>query len=194
MKIRRLEQKDLKYANKLRNEYLDFLRQEIPHNLEQQIKWFESTNDIYWIIEDFEVETFQHDGDSMPLYEIKNTVRKGIIGLTSINLKDRKAELSLITENYLDDKIANFGLGIIEKYAFEKLSLHKLYITVYQFDEKKNEYFDNRYKKEFIIRDDVFYKGKFFEHYYYSLLEDEWKNNEKIQEEKEYWNNFIDDC
>jgi hypothetical protein len=80
----------------------------------------------------------------------------------------------LITENYLEKSIADFALDEIEKYCFTKLSLNKIFITAYKFDEKKNEYFSKRYKKEYTLKDNVFYGGKFYDEYGYVLYAKEY--------------------
>ena len=164
MNIRRLEKQDLEYANELRNKYIDFLRQVYPHNLKQQETWFNITSDIYWVVYEY-IEGYLSKDD----YDLLC-----IIGLTNVNLKDKNAELSLITQDYLIKEYADFALDFVEKYAFEKLSLNKLYITVFEWDEKKIEYFKNRYTLECFLREDVMYKGKYYNHYYFSKLAKEY--------------------
>lgn len=172
MQIRRLEKTDLEYANNLRNKYIDLIRQTYPHNMKQQEEWF-NTNPLYWVIskENGEKHRFEWSDNLVLKYKDFDIFEpKGIIGLTNIDLVNRKAELSLITEDYLIKEYADFAFNFIEKFAFEKLSLHKLFITVYEFDEKKNEYFSERYTKEFEIKDNVFYKNRFWKENYYSKI------------------------
>jgi len=168
MQLIRLEKEHLSYANELRNKYIKFIRQPYPHNLKQQEDWFNSTKDLYWIIEDeFALELMDN-------YKVE---KKGIIGLTNIDLINKKAELSLITKDYLIKEYADFALEEIEKYCFRKLSLNKIFITAFDFDDKKNEYFSKRYKKEYILKENVFYDGKFFDEYGYVLYANDWRVN-----------------
>jgi len=163
MQLIRLENIHLEYANNLRNKYLKYLRQPFPHNLIQQEAWLNNTKDIYWVIED--------------VLKIKDCYKyepnlKGIIGLTNIDLVNRKAELSLITEDYLIEKYADFALDFVEEYFFTKLNGHKLFITAYEFDQNKNDYFSKRYKKEYDMIDNVCHNGIFYnEISYYKLNE-----------------------
>ena len=167
MQLVRLEKHHLEYANELRNKYIDFIRQPYPHNLEDQIKWYEKTNDIYWIIED-DIMCAEAEERSYDHYMF------GIIGLTNIDLLHRKAELSLITEGYLIKQYADFAMDEVEQYAFEKLNLNKLFLTVFEWDIKKMKYFSDRYTKECFLREDVMHKGKFYNHYYFSKLAKEY--------------------
>ena len=136
MELRRIELTDLYYANNLRNSYIDYIRQPYHHNLKQQEEWYNNTKDLYWIIE--------KDLDDI-----------GIIGLTNIDMFNRKAELSLITQNYLEKEIADFALKEIEGYCFNKLSLNKIFITAFNFDKKKNDYFSERYNLDYTIKNNV---------------------------------------
>ncbi len=165
MQLKRLDQTDLQYANELRNKYIDWIRQPYSHNLKQQEDWFNKTRDCYWVINDI-VKINDN-------YKYEPNL-KGIIGLTNIDMFNRKAELSLITEDYLIPKYADFALDEIEKYCFIKLSLNKIFITAYSFDEKKNDYFNKRYKKEYTLKENVFYGGKFYDEYGYVLYAKEY--------------------
>lgn len=155
--IKRLEFEDLKPIIYIRNQYLKYLRQYKPLNIAEQYKWYENTRDIYFSI------FYEHKNDPI-----------GAVGLTSLDYINRKAEISLITENYLIKEYADAGMDFIEELAFNKLNMHKLYITVYSFDDKKNEYFIDRYIREYTIRDDVYYGGEYYGHHYYSLLDKEY--------------------
>ena len=147
-----------KYFNEiisLRNSYIIYLRQDYYLNELKENKWYSLTKDQYFVI----------------LYNKKIV---GCVGITCLDMIHRKAELSLITKDYLIKEYADFALDFVEKYAFEKLSLNKLYITVFEWDEKKIEYFKNRYTLECFLREDVMYKGKYYNHYYFSKLAKEY--------------------
>ena len=167
MIIKRLEKEDLQKIKDIRNQYLMYLRQSVELNQLDQERWYESTNDRYFSIFD-EKEPYNGYGVSQ-----ENLV--GAVGITNIDLVSRKAELSLITENYADPIYAQSGLEYIMKYSFEDLNLHKLYITIYEYDYKKIELFENnRFFKEATLREDVLYDRKYWGHHYYSLLSREY--------------------
>lgn len=140
----------------LRNKYIDYLRQPFPLKVIDQCKWEENTRDIYFI--------------SLEPIELYKERFKGVAGLTNIDLVNRKAELSLITLDYLQKDIADELLDFIENYAFNKLSLHKLFITAYDFDIDKNQYFKDRYKYQYTMHDNVFYDGSYYDEHCYSLF------------------------
>lgn len=153
MEIIFLEKEHLNYANDLRNKYIEFIRQPYPHNFKDQLNWFENTKDLYWIIK-------------------KDYNFCGIIGLTNIDLINRKAELSLITRNYFEKEIADFALKYVLNYANTKLNLHKIFITAFEYDKKKNEYFNKKFNLEYEMIDNVFYNNKFYKEICYSIIKD----------------------
>lgn len=161
MELIRLEKEHLSYANNLRNQYIKYIRQPFPHNLIQQEKWLENTSDVYWVIKT------NGDKDWTPSCEKEIA---GVIGLTNVDLVNRKAELSLITEDYLIKEYADFALDFVENYFFEKLNGHKLFITAYEFDHKKNKYFSKRYKKEYEMADNVCWDNIFYKEICYSKI------------------------
>ena len=120
MQLIRLEKYHLEYANELRNKHIELIRQPYPHNSEDQLKWYENTKDIYWIIySDADIPDYENSSSKNKKY-ISIPIHVGIIGLTSIDLLHKKAELSLITEDYLIKQYADFAMDEVEKYAFEK--------------------------------------------------------------------------
>lgn len=136
----------------LRNQYIDYLRQPFFLNEINQENWFVNTKDQYFTI-------------------LRDNKFVGCIGICGLDLINRKAELSLITENYLDVRIADFALDFIENYFFTKLSGHKLFITAFEFDGKKRDYFSNRYGNyKFAMEDNVFFQGKFWHEFYYCKI------------------------
>jgi RimJ/RimL family protein N-acetyltransferase len=146
----------------LRNEYIDYLRQPYFLNEASQNNWYENTKDQYFVIVN-NVDFF-HDDHFL-----------GCVGITNLDLVNRKAELSLITIDYLKNDIADFALDFVERYVFEKLNLRKLFITAFDFDEKKKEYFNNRYGCKLSIFDNVYFKDVFWQENYYSILDYEWE-------------------
>lgn len=159
--LRPVERKDFDYLIELRNYFIDNLRQPYFLNEVSQDNWFTTTNDQYFIILD----------DTSLIHE-----KVGCVGLTQLDLVNRKSEISLITNGYLHKEIANFALNELERYFFNKLSGHKLFVTVFEFDKFKMNYFSDRYKGyQFVIPDNVFYKGKYWDEYYFCILEDEWR-------------------
>lgn len=171
--IKPLEYEDLKPIAEIRNQYIQFLRQSTPLNMEDQENWFSTTKDAYFSILDITEPTIPVDVVHRQVH--KDIKLIGAVGATNIDMVHHKAEISMITEDYLIKEYADIGMDYIEKLAFEKLNLHKLFLTVYEWDEKKMEYFSDRYTQECYLREDVMYQGQFWKHYYFSLLENEWK-------------------
>ena len=154
MEFERVKLEDLEKINRLRNKYIEYIRQWKPQTIEDQIKWFNTTNDIYF--------TAKSNGGTF----------YGVAGLTNIDLINRKAELSLITEEYLKTNIADYLLDNLEKYAFTKLNLHKIFITAYNFDYKKIKYFRDRYIYSHTYKDNVINNNVFHDEHYFYITKD----------------------
>ena len=166
IKIKRLQKEDLKPIMEIRNKWIKYLRQPYALNMQDQERWYLQTGDLYYSI---------IKKDSTPITNEYIYDLKGAVGLTNIDYINKKGELSLITEDYLIENYAQEGLKHILKVAFDDLNLHKIFITIYSYDNMKIDFFEkNKFLKEFKIRDDVFYQGKYYNHYYYSLLDSEY--------------------
>ena len=95
IKIIRLEKHHLKRIKTIRNSNIQYLRQWKYLNMLEQEKWFnENKNDIYFT-----------------LFDKSKIV--GAIGLTYIDYISRLSEVSLITEDYIDDKYAKYGVNFL---------------------------------------------------------------------------------
>lgn len=162
IKIKRLEKEHLKDINNIRNMYLEFIRQYKEHNNEDQEDWFYDTKDIYFVI-------LESDRDQRV---------KGAVGLTNIDMYSRKAEISLITEGYIEDEYAQKGLDYILNYGFNYIGLYKIFVTIFEYDKKKTEFIKkNGWGYDGSIRDDIYFRGKWHKTIYYSLLYKEYKFN-----------------
>ncbi|MGG6231418.1 GNAT family N-acetyltransferase [Tenacibaculum sp. SDUM215027] len=90
----------------------------------------------------------------------------GYGGLVHLNWIDKNAEISFIMDTSLEYKSFNFHwktyLGLIEKIAFEELSLHKIF--TYAFDLRPHLYValeESGYTKEAVLKEHCFYNNEF---------------------------------
>jgi|TARA_B110000211_G_C13965472_1_gene502546 RimJ/RimL family protein N-acetyltransferase len=142
---------------KWRNEQMYHLRQAEPLTIENQENYFNNTVSIL----------FEQEQPQQILFSyLRDDVCIGYGGLVHINWIDRNSEISFIINTKLEEQEFHLHwttyLSLIEKLAFEKLDLHKLY--VYAFDLRphlyevlrKSNYFKDATLKDHCCFDDVF--------------------------------------
>lgn len=164
--LRAIEYEDLNQLLEWRNnpELRKYFREYRELNRDQQIKWFE--------------ETVLKDNDAV-MFSILNLDKKliGACGLCHINWINRSAEFSIyIGHNgiYIDNDFTIDASRMIIKYAFEELSMHRLWAEIYNFDEQKVKMFDVLgFKLDGCHRETYWSKGKWHDSLFFSLLSDE---------------------
>lgn len=167
--LRAVEQEDLKLLRDWRNNpaMRRNFREIRELGMYNQQKWFEKTNasanDFMFIFERLE------DGEPI-----------GAGGLLYTNWIIRAADFSFyigFEENYIDDKgYAEDAAALLIKYGFENLNLNKVWMELYEFDEKKIKFFTEKFNFvcEGTLRDNCFEGGKYWNSYIYSLLRREY--------------------
>jgi len=122
-----------------------------------------------------------HDDRNTVMFAVVNKARKliGVVGLTYIDWKNRRAEVSI----YIGDRSAQgkgYGfdtLRTIVRYGFEHVNLHKLYAEIFAFNEPSVRLFEKAgFRKDGVKREDQFVDGKYWDTYVYSILENEFED------------------
>ena len=162
MMIRAITENDLSYIVQLRNKYIKFLRQKKILTMKDQCKWFKNYNkddkNYYFLTE----------------IPINNIIIRGVIGLTDINWIDKHCELSFISDNYIDDDLYHCVFDFIN-HAFNDLDFNKIYNEVYEFDTKKIDLWNRLgFKQSAILKEHIFFDGKFLDCYIYHITKKEW--------------------
>jgi RimJ/RimL family protein N-acetyltransferase len=164
LNVRQLEEYDLPQAADLRNEYIQFLRQSKFLNLNDQVEWFRNENNFYFVLE--------NDCNGRVIEE---NVIYGIAGLTLIDMVSKKAEISLITNQYIAKKYADPLIKHILQYGFDILGLNKIYSTVYEYDKLKQKLWKSlKWNFDGEIRDEIYYKNQYHSLLHYSILKSEY--------------------
>lgn len=164
--LRAVEREDLVLLRDWRNipEFRRNFREVRELNMANQEKWFEKScvnnpNDFMFIIVRL--------GDNKPI---------GACGLLYINWIIRSADFSFyIGEDslYIDDKgYAEDAAKLLINYGFQNLNLHKVWMELYEFDEKKLKFFQKKFefKIDGKLRDNCFEEGKYWDSYIISLI------------------------
>ena len=157
--IRRFEKKDIpnkvKWINDPENN--TFLHYDLPLEIGKTESWFEKNKD----------RTDRYDA----VIDV-NSIPVGLIGLLSIDKKNKKAEcyITIGEREYLGKGIAYKATNLLLEYAFTDLGLN----CVYLFTEVDNIAAVRLYKRagfkcEGILKDDLFYKGRFVDRYIYGI-------------------------
>lgn len=102
----------------------------------------------------------------------------GAIGLHKIDPRNRHASFGITIG---DKGFWNKGLGteaaaLIINYGFKKLKLHRIDLDVYSSNPRAIKVYKRLgFKKEGVKRDHRLWKGKFYNSYFMSILDREWK-------------------
>ena len=164
--LRAVEKEDLKILRDWRN-LVDFrknFREVREISLHDQEIWFENlqkTKDINFMFTIIDLDS------NLPI---------GAAGLLYINWIIRSADFSF----YIGDKkkyIGNDGIAyeaakLLIDYGFKKLNLHKIWMELYEFDNKKIEFFTKtfQFEKDGTLRDNCFENGKYSNSFIFSLI------------------------
>ena len=101
----------------------------------------------------------------------------GNIGLHKISGTHRHAELGIFIG---DKKSWSKGYGteaikLIMKYGFEQLNLHRIHLTVFDFNTRAMKAYEKAgFKKEGVYREHYYRNGKYCDVYVMSILRTEW--------------------
>lgn len=125
-----------------------------------------------------QMEWFQNHvmGEASPIMfaitSLEDGTLLGCCGLTYIDWVHRSSEISIyIGMGYLDNAVAPEAIDLMVNYAFGELGLHRLYIRVYDYDEKRHALArEAGFSLEGRLRDAHFCNGKFHDECVYGLI------------------------
>lgn len=157
--IRKFEEKDIENKvnwinDSFNNKYLHY---DLPLEFEKTKIWFSNNKNN---VNRYDA-VIEYDGVSV-----------GLIGLLSIDNKNKKAEyyITMGEKAYLGKGIAKKASTLLLDYAFNTLSLNKIYLyTDVNNKSAINLYESLNFKFEGTIKDDLFYGGKYIDRYMYSI-------------------------
>lgn len=164
--FRAIEREDLKQLRDWRNS--QDIRQRTREyrllSMENQERWFQGL----------------HDDRNTVMFAVTDENKKliGVVGLTYIDWKNRRAEVSI----YIGDEAAQgkgYGFDALVTllgYGFHTLNLHKLYAEIFGFNEPSVRLFEKAgLRRDGLKREDHFVDGKYWDTYIYSILASEFK-------------------
>lgn len=164
--LRAVEKEDLPLLRDWRNipEFRKNFREVRELSLVHQEKWFERScignpNDYMFTIVDQETNS--------PI---------GAAGLLYINWIIRSADFSFYIgkDNWYIDELgyAKEAAQLLIDYGFKNLNLHKIWMELYEYDNKKIDFFKKefKFKQDGILRDNCFEEGKYWNSIIISLI------------------------
>ena len=137
-----------------------FLHYDIPLEIGKTEKWFENNKD----------RTDRYDA----VIEVDKTP-VGLIGLLSIDRKNRKAEyyISMGEQFYKGKGVAYSASKLLLEYAFGKLNLQRVYLYTETENIPAQRLFEKAgFVREGIAKCDLFSKGRFVDRYAYGITKD----------------------
>lgn len=174
--LRAVERGDLPLLMEWRNnpDYRQFFREYRELSSDMQNKWYEkfTLNDPNTIM--------------FSIVELKNSKLLGACGFCYINWINRNSDFSIYigADNiYLDDNFAIDTAKVFMKYGFDELCLHRLWAEVYDFDERKINFFKKLgFKLDGQFRQTYWHDGWWHDSMFFSLLASEYAEIHKMQE------------
>ena len=110
------------------------------------------------------------------IVDLKSQKPIGAAGLLYINWIIRSADFSFYIgdrQKYIgDDGVAKEAAQLLINYGFNNLNLNKIWMELYEFDNKKIDFFTQEFnfKKDGLLRDNCFENGKYWNSLIISLL------------------------
>lgn len=170
--FRQIEKDDLPLLRDWRNQegVRKFCREYRLLNMINQQDWFERVSNSK------EDDMFLIVVDDKPV---------GVCGLTHINWKDRHCELSWYLGDAISQlkkvKIAPKISQFLRKKGFEEYNLNRLWAEIYSFNDVMIKYVLRRgFKQEGILRQSVFWDGKYWDSVVLSMLSEEYFKKKKM--------------
>ena len=147
-----IEEGHLMWIRDMRNDpsVMTYCRQYRPLTMQDMTKWYKSLSEDkdYSLTND--MLTIQADG-----------VVKGVCGLTRIDWRNRKGEVTFYVVDTEDRaEIISKALSMLIGYAFETLNLHKIYWPVYSFNPLL-EVYEGHMKREYVAKREYFWEGAY---------------------------------
>lgn len=105
----------------------------------------------------------------------------GLIGLNDINVGNKRAELGYwLGKRYWNRGITTEAIGLICKFAFEKLRLHKVFAVTFERNAASHKVLQkNGFKLEGKLREDYYLYRRWHDMLYWGLLKREFKRRNK---------------
>lgn len=166
--LRAVEKEDLQSFRDWRNivDFRKHFREVRELSLADQTEWFES------------LQKTKHINYMFTIVDLKTNQPIGAAGLLYINWINRAGDFSFYIgsdEVYIDNKgVAKEAAELLIDYGFKNLNLHKIWMELYEFDNRKINFFKKEFdfKQDALLRDNCFEDGKYWNSLIISKIND----------------------
>ena len=157
--LRAVEKEDLQAFRDWRNivDFRKHFREVRELSLADQTEWFES------------LQKTKHINYMFTIVDLKTNQPIGAAGLLYVNWINRAGDFSFYIgsdEVYIDNKgVAKEAAELLIDYGFKNLNLHKIWMELYEFDNRKINFFKKEFdfKQDALLRDNCFEDGKYWD-------------------------------
>lgn len=159
--FRQVEKKDLPLIKEWRNKYFEYFRQSKFLNDVDQEEWIKS-------IGTDNSREYKNIMFAVIPGGLTNKII-GICGLTNIDWKNKNAELSFITENYVDDRCFEI-LDRLLYWCFNNYGLHTAWVEIYGNDSHKKKLLAKYgFKRTGYKKDNYYWHGRYWNSLFYCM-------------------------
>ena len=141
------------------------------------LPWVDSTNSVSDTSDFIKISKEQFDNNNGFQLIIKyNNEVAGLLGLHYLNLPHKHTEIGYwIAENYSDKGLVTISCKALIDHCFDVMNLNRVVIKCATDNLKSRKIPEKlRFKKEGVLRQEIFMNGKFVDHVLYSVLREEW--------------------
>lgn len=148
-------------------EVIGYMESGIPYplTLNEELKWFEA------------ISAFK-DTYRFAIEAISSGKYIGECGINSIDWKNRVASVVIFIGGK-ECRGRGFGteaMKILLSFAFEQINVNKVRLNVYSFNERAIKSYEKcGFKKEGVLRQEIFRNGKYYDTIVMGLLREEWE-------------------
>jgi RimJ/RimL family protein N-acetyltransferase len=168
VRLRAYKREDVALAQQYLNdaETKRFLTPGVPYpfTLEEENRWFEkisASNDNY----SFAVETLE-GGQYIGGCGVNGLDRKNSVAVVGIFIGDK---------NYWGKGYGTDAMKVLLKFIFEQMNVNKVKLFVYSFNERAVKSYEKcGFKREGVLRQEIFRDGKYNDEYVMGILKDEY--------------------
>lgn len=170
VKLRAYCKDDIKLAQEYLNQFeiKKNLTPGIPYplTLESEEKWYESMAD-------------SKDSYSFAIEDLKTGLYIGGCGINNIDWKNSVVTIGIFIGNkdYLSKGYGTDAMKVLVKFIFDEMNINKIKLNVYSFNARAIRCYEKcGFKKEGILRQEIFREGKYYDEIVMGILRKEYEN------------------
>ncbi|MBT1248388.1 MULTISPECIES: GNAT family protein [unclassified Thermosipho (in: thermotogales)] len=166
VRLREYRREDLEKARKMVNNVLKYTIPGIPYPLrvEDEIKWYEGFNAF-------------SDNYSFAIELKESNEYIGGCGVNKVDWKNSVCELGIfLGMSYWNKGYGTEAMELLVDFVFKEMNINKIKLHVYSFNQRAIRSYEKLgFKKEGVLREELFRDGKYWDVIVMGLLRREWE-------------------